>query len=315
MSSSIEVNDIQSLVCSGHSKLSASIALGLIVRETSAAKFTLRQLVENALSFGFGGKSRTQAVQLLLTAPGIIKLSGSEDALTGLSRPFQQGMVTPPRSRALGDLERNDPSNWTWNDASFHAVLLIYAPSTDLVQSVATEVMTQLASGWTQFFSFPFEQAADNREPFGFRDGISTTRIDIGDGRTDEPGVALLPPGEAVLGSTNAAGVVDATPPLGENGAYVVLRQLEQDVQGFWDFWRSQGKDEQEAVWLAAKAVGRWPNGMPVDGSVSKPEPTSDETQMLAPFQFSKDPRALKCPFGAHVRRANPRDGIGDDPA
>jgi Dyp-type peroxidase family len=155
----------------------------------------------------------------------------------------------------------------------------------------------------------------DGREPFGFLDGLSIARVDAGDGTPEKPGVTLVPPGEVVLGARNAAGVSPTVAPLAENGSYVVLRQLEQDVEAFWNFWRGQSRDEQEAVWLAAKAVGRWPNGMPVSGSAPMPEPAFDEAQALAPLRFADDERGLKCPFGAHVRRANPRDGLGDDPS
>jgi deferrochelatase/peroxidase EfeB len=156
---------------------------------------------------------------------------------------------------------------------------------------------------------------ADGREPFGFAAGVSLTRIDLGDGRAGDPGVALLPPGEVVLGYKNAAGVVPPAPLLGENGTLVVLRQLQQDVHAFWNFWRGQAEDDQEAVWLASKALGRWPNGMPIDGTAPMPEPVFDEAIARAPFRFEEDSRGRKCPFGAHVRRANPRDGLGSDPA
>ena len=314
MSTNVQVDDVQSLVFSGHAKLPAAIACGLTVQAPAQAKLTLRELTDREISFGFSEQPRKHAVQLLLTAAGIKALSGSDAALAGFSRQFTQGIVTTQRSRALGDLEGNDPDSWDWNDAQFHAVLLIYAPDRELAESTANEVIARLASGWKRTFSFPFELPPDNREPFGFRDGLSATRVDIGDGSTEEPGLALLPPGEVVLGCENAAGVVPPVPTLGENGTFVVLRQLEQNVRAFWDFWRHQGKDEQEAVWLAAKSVGRWPNGMPVDGSASKPEPAFNLAEALAPFQFSADARGLKCPFGAHVRRANPRDGLGDDP-
>lgn len=311
----VEVEDVQSLVFSGHARLPASLALGLTVRDVAAAKVALRTLTAREVSFGFGGKTRTRAVQVLLTASGVVTLAGSDAALAGFSRQFQQGIVTPQRSRALGDARRSDPSGWAWSDAAFHAVLLVYARDATEMGRAVDELKQALGAGWTEVFSFPFELPVDAREPFGFRDGLSATRVDVGDGRASEPGVALLPPGEVILGTENAAGVVAPAPAFGENGAYVVLRQLEQDVQAFWDFWRTESRGEEEAVWLAAKSVGRWPNGMPVDGAASYPEPPYDESVALAPLQFGADARGLKCPFGAHIRRANPRDGLGDDPA
>lgn len=315
MSATIPADDIQSLVFSAHTRLPVSLAIGLTVRDPAFARPTLRDLGTKHVAYGFGGGERKRAVQLLLTAKGIRALGGGDAALVGFSRQFQQGIATPPRSRSLGDAERNHPSGWAWSDGEFHAVLLLYARDAAHLRFAVDETLALLGPGWTRMFSFPFELPADKREPFGFRDGLSGARVDIGDGRTDEPGMALLPPGEVILGRETAAGIVSEPPPLGENGTFVVLRQLEQDVRAFWEFWRGQGKDEHEAVWLAAKAVGRWPNGMPVTGSVAGPEPVFDEGAALAPFRFSEDARGLKCPFGAHVRRANPRDGLGEDPA
>jgi deferrochelatase/peroxidase EfeB len=69
------------------------------------------------------------------------------------------------------------------------------------------------------------------------------------------------------------------------------------------------GADPRDTLrnWVAARMVGRWQNGSslvrnadaPADGA---PQPDND-------FLFGvEDPRGIKCPFGAHVRRANPRD-------
>ena len=57
-----------------------------------------------------------------------------------------------------------------------------------------------------------------------------------------------------------AAGRAD----LGRNGSYLVFRQLEQDVAGFWRFAGENTKkdgviDEPARLRLAACTVGRWP--------------------------------------------------------
>lgn len=314
MSANVDVDDVQSLVFSGHARLPATLALGLTVRNLREARRSLQELAGAELSFGFGDKSRTRAVQLLLTARGFTALGAAPADLGLFSRPFQQGMVAPQRSRALGDSQRNAPAGWAWNDRDLHAMLLVYAKDPAVLEVAIAEILLRMGAGWTPTLRFPLHLPADGREPFGFVDGLSMTRVDVGDGRAAEPGVALLPPGEVVLGYETAMGVVPPVPPLAENGSYLVVRQLEQDVKAFWEFWAGQAKDDTEAVWLAAKALGRWPNGMPVSGAAPGPEPAYDEAQALAPFQFSEDSRGLKCPFGAHVRRANPRDGLIDDP-
>ena len=104
----------------------------------------------------------------------------------------------------------------------------------------------------------------------------------------------------------------------GRNGSYLALRQLRQDVGGFWRYVedatrRPDGSsDRDRSVALAAKLVGRWPSGAPL---VLSPE--RDEPQFAAANDFgyyARDPPGLACPLGALVRRANPRDTLDPQP-
>lgn len=120
----------------------------------------------------------------------------------------------------------------------------------------------------------------------------------------------------------------------GRNGTYVVVRQLMQDVKGFNDFLAVQegelkkyeglsdsigGEITQE--WIAAKMMGRWRSGASL---ISRPhEMTGRKTPGNQPpdtadndFNFaSDDPQGLRCPFGAHIRRSNPRGSLApNDP-
>jgi deferrochelatase/peroxidase EfeB len=109
---------------------------------------------------------------------------------------------------------------------------------------------------------------------------------------------------------------------LGRNGTYLVVRQLEQDPAAF-AHWLDEAttltadsalpKDPVlRREMIAAKAIGRWPNGTSI---VRYPDgPGKDNGLDLPPdnyFMFGEeDPGASRCPFGAHIRRANPRDGL-----
>jgi deferrochelatase/peroxidase EfeB len=61
---------------------------------------------------------------------------------------------------------------------------------------------------------------------------------------------------------------------------------------------------------IAAKMVGRWKDGTSMvryplaPGSSQVPPAQPDNAFLLG----AEDPRGLGCPFGAHIRRANPRD-------
>src|SRR6185312_7578660 len=122
-------------------------------------------------------------------------------------------------------------------------------------------------------------------EHFGFHDGISQPRLE-GIGAASHDQDETLRAGELVLGYRDEYGLyalrplvaphddpagtlpadADGSPhhDLGRNGSYLVLRQLEQDVHGFWryvdDAARHDGQAGSDArLALAAKLVGRWP--------------------------------------------------------
>lgn len=107
---------------------------------------------------------------------------------------------------------------------------------------------------------------------------------------------------------------------IGRNGSFLVVRQLHQHVDRFNAFLDTQAKmlaPQLEEVddarkWLAAKLVGRWQNGASLVRYPDRPPAvehyTSDDNNS---FLFGReDPQGHACPFGAHIRRANPRDSL-----
>src|SRR4029079_18456261 len=48
---------------------------------------------------------------------------------------------------------------------------------------------------------------------------------------------------------------------LGRNGTYLVVRSLEQDVDGFHEYCARAAGDDRARRHLEAKLVGRWPDG------------------------------------------------------
>jgi deferrochelatase/peroxidase EfeB len=59
---------------------------------------------------------------------------------------------------------------------------------------------------------------------------------------------------------------------------------------------------------LAAKIVGRWPDGTPLDRAPRGPDGTlAADARRNNAFDYGQDPGGLRCPVGAHIRRANPR--------
>ena len=107
-----------------------------------------------------------------------------------------------------------------------------------------------------------------------------------------------------------AADDAPAKKDLGRNGTYLVMRQLEQDVRKFWQFLHQQaGGNLGEAGKLGAKMVGRTQEGDPLVPIQQQPIPGTDPNHAgQNQFTYEGDSRGARCPFGAHIRRTNPRN-------
>jgi Dyp-type peroxidase family len=107
----------------------------------------------------------------------------------------------------------------------------------------------------------------------------------------------------------------------GRNGSYLVFRKLEQDVVGFRQYFRDQFDSPAMQQLMAAKVVGRWPSGAPLTLAPDQDplwdqDPTNDWLGDSNRFTYHPDdPEGFRCPFSAHIRRTNPRDSLGSDPA
>jgi deferrochelatase/peroxidase EfeB len=138
---------------------------------------------------------------------------------------------------------------------------------------------------------------------------------------TDRP---LLDPGDDPGKILSLAEDAPGKRDLGRNGTYLVLRDLAQDVVHFWQFLDAQARrDPHMRERLANAMVGRMrADDAPVAGSPVMPLRDeaiagvawqTDEKRRMEDlwrnrFTFDKDPDATACPFGAHIRRANPRN-------
>jgi Dyp-type peroxidase family len=279
------------------------------------------------------------ALQIAFTAPGLESLGVPASLMSGFSREFVSGMTEPSRSRRLGDVGVDAPSQWLWGvgERTPHVVAMFFAKPGRL-GGFMNDV---IASGWSEAFDASLPQLEtgdlDGREPFGFADGISQPEIDWD--QTHDPlapqveygNVVAL--GEFVLGYRNEYGkytdrpLVDADSSTGEllaaedapdkrdvgrNGTYLVMRQLRQDVGAFWDYMMQQaGGDVARAETIASAMVGRTREGGPLVPIASRAIPgIEDKPDLIAKnrFDFDGDPLGVRCPFGAHIRRSNPRN-------
>ena len=295
-------------------------------------------------------------LNVALTRTGLSRLGFSESVLTTFPTAFLDGMSSPNRSRILGDESDSAPENWLWGSTGkeVDAIVLIFARDQDTLQkamqseqAAMTGISLRIDPVLTQLWS-------DQREHFGFHDGISQPEIegspmlvDTSDtgGKPSDPNVAdsnVIKAGEFLLGYLNEYGVLPdsidmpletdsggvlplMTMPdgsraadLGHNGTYLVVRQVAQHVPQLWSYLDQATKDAtgqsrcEEREKLGSKLIGRWPSGAPMTLTPERDDPgQSDANDFL--YQNS-DAQGFGCPYGAHIRRTNPRDTLGDDP-
>lgn len=289
---------VQSLVFTGFGSLPHTALLRLRdIHPTWLARLLPR--------VSFGRARHKAGVQVLFTANGLAALGASSDHIAALGRELRDGMTSPPSRQRLGDVGPLALDDSSWTDLDHDALLLVYGRSLEHI----VDLLHDLTEGVTVAGRVDLRLPENRREPFGFLDGI--TRLQLA--RPGQLDPAAPPDGELLLGHRDASGAVPEPGLLGQHGSLVVVRQLSQDVESFWSFWiRAAGGDADLATHLAAKAIGRWPNGMPVRPDEER-EPPADNAQM-ALASFADDADGTGCPFGSHVRRAGPRDTLVDDP-
>jgi len=335
----LDLSDIQGLFARGYrGHPYARFTIFTIPGPAAGGGFLTWLLPQVTTAAPFSGDS---ALQVAFTASGLRRLGLPDRVIAGFAAEFIEGMTNANRSRFLGDVGESDPRCWAWGGPDgppADGLLMLYAADQDLLERQQAELRRQLARGGiTEATELRVRELGD-KEPFGFHDGISQPVIDGLPKAANAP--RTVPAGEFVLGYPNARGQLTDRPLLpaaddpmrlllpdpagkgavdfGRNGTYLVFRQLEQDVDGFWRFVdeaasRADGPpDAAHRTAFAAKMIGRWPSGAPLVKAPDHDDPAlSDDND----FAYRADPLGLACPVGAHIRRANPRDSLPAGPA
>jgi deferrochelatase/peroxidase EfeB len=335
----IDYRDVQGILRFGYGRLPEACFLLLQIDNAVATRAWLRRLnVTTAEELSDVPKT---AVQIAFTSAGLTALELPQELLAKFSNEFLSGMAgEESRSRRLGDVDADAPDRWRWGGAANvpHVLLMLYAAEGGLRSLRESVESTFPEAGLRQMHCLTCS-FLDGKEPFGFVDGVSQPKLDWqrqrGADSSDQIDygnhVAL---GEFVLGYPNEYGKYTERPllaakddpwaelwraeeqfalrDLGRNGSYLVLRQLEQDVQGFWKFLDQQTHgDLVESKKLAELMVGRTMKGKPLmpltRAAIPGVGPRADD---IAYNQFTYDADAFgeRCPVGAHIRRANPRN-------
>ncbi|MBW5482760.1 Dyp-type peroxidase [Streptomyces bambusae] len=350
----LELDDIQGLLARGYSGLTSACFLLLTITGHAAARSALGRLARQVAN-GRAEPPET-ALNLAFTSDGLRRLGLDTPEISGFSQEFVTGMADPDRSRLLGDVGENDPRHWLWGGPGtppVHVLALLYARDEPRLEALEAQVRRDAlgADGLTEIARLGTAELTD-REPFGFRDGISQPLLEgLSKASRAAGGDEVVKAGEFVLGYPNEYGLLTERPLLpasydaagllprahdgprlyddprpydgpgadfGRNGSYLVFRQFRQDLDGFRQYLQDATRhpdgtaDPQAAGALAARMMGRWPSGAPLVRAPHQDDPGLASDNDFG--YFATDPEGLSCPLGAHVRRANPRDSLDPDP-
>lgn len=292
------------------------------IADTRRFREELGDALESGLIGGTDKQARA-AVTVAVTARGLRTLGVAygwrapfvEDA-------FAEGMLA--RAAELGDTGPSHPTNWDpgWRDPDrLHVAFWSQAASPEELDEVDRLVTGQFTSVEQRLAERTDRLGPGGMGPvlehFGFTDGISQPWIDgvhtrseperRGGGKWEMRGrwkpLAL---GEFVVGQVDETGDIFPVPSPAEvflGGTFLVVRKLRQDVAAFRSYADADDTDDKAPA-LAESLVGRTRDGAPLPLlGADSPSPND--------FTYGGDPEGQRCPLGAHIRRANPRDALG----
>ncbi len=338
--------DLQGNILSGHGRDFAAHLFVKFTGDSAAARAWLGNVAKTYVVSAASQATKARAFRAMAVDGGIfghISVSASGFKALGF-KPEQLAKPSNPRGRRTDGVYSNvfgegmkarqqyllDPPVAQW-DEGFHGdvdVLIILAADNQTnVDKAAAEVIASLSDtaggaigkvvarenglGLTRQLDPNDPATVVHVEHFGYMDGRSQPLFlqEQVEGERKNGGISTWDP-------TAPLSLALVRDPLGKSasscGSFLVFRKLEQNVRG-WNRAVNQLATELgvKPDLAGAMAMGRFKDGTPVVG-----QGTSGRTDVHNDFDFSSDPNGRRCPFQAHIRKANPRGeavGEGDD--
>ena len=309
----LELEDIQSIILRRRPSPYCGCHVLLRIEDASQGRELLHKLRPYVLSAAEYGRQDTW-MAVVITYKGLVALEVPEASLASFPAAFRDGMAA--RASSVGDTGESSPEHWDrpYGTGDIHVAITLLSTTDAIFQANLEKARSVLASlpGVTLLVREDFAQSPGARTPFGYKDGISFPNI-IGNAVNpivdDEEPIAA---GEFIFGYPGEAGRMLAMPEpalLGRNGTFVSFRKLHSNVAAFRRFLNANATSTMSAQLLAAKMVGRWPSGAPLMLAPEQDAPElGSDLQQMNNFTYAQDPKGLRCPIGAHIRRMNPRD-------
>ena len=277
---------------------------------------------------------------IAFTRSGLKQLGVDRDIRDSFPDDFNQGMEL--RASANGDINDNAPISWDpyWRGRGIDVWIGLFSRNTRsaltqmegllkasistnnwAVQIVAGQDAARLqANTIPLWIDDPSTQPPPGTlvEHFGFNDAVSTPAVlglwdnlhptsdpsrVPGNGKLEDGRWQPLAAGEFLLGHVDEIYEIPIAPQpnmLAHNGTFMVYRKLQQQVDEFRAYLIDLAAQlPVNADYIAQKIVGRRRDG----SSFLDPYSMND-------FLFGFDQTGSRCPLGAHIRRANPRDAL-----
>ncbi len=337
------LNDLQGNILSGHGRDHAVHLFISFSTDAETARAWLRKTAETYVVSAAVQQARSRAFKLQKTDGGIfghISLSAAGYTALGFT-PAQFPQAVNPQRRtthggysdvfAAGMKSRQryllDPAVSNWDEGfrtEIHALVILAGDNADSVQSAASTLTASLTNttgdtigkvvarengtGLTRQLDKNNPGSVAHVEHFGYVDGRSQPLFleEQLEAEKRAGGISTWDPSAPLS-------LVLTRDPLGKSdtsfGSFLVFRKLEQNVRG-WNRAVSAlaaelGVDDELA---GAMAMGRFKDGTPV-----VEQGTSGRTDVHNDFDFSGDKTGRRCPFQAHIRKANPRgEAVGE---
>ncbi|KAK3356647.1 hypothetical protein B0T25DRAFT_537124 [Lasiosphaeria hispida] len=268
---------------------------------------------------------------------GIGEENSDKDSILTSDPAFYRGM------KRDGPMNLSDPPTTNWDrlfQQEIHGVLKVAGSDETQVEDRLDQIKGVLGYGTgviadivgdsaptkaisrVDGASKPHEGLAWGHEHFGYRDGISQPLmkgIDLPEAIEANPFMDT-PQDTIIVKYDNTPqpgnmsrdwGNPSQRPQWMENGSFLVFRKLEQHVGRFqallkqkYSTVKCSGESE-----LAAKLMGRWPEGTPIADGQLRTADSVPTAQLLRENNFKQMPADSKqvCPTGAHIRKMNPR--------
>ena len=261
-----------------------------------------------------------------ITWPGLLALEMKERVPTLSFKSFGAFIEGAAQRAALvGETGASSPQNWRggFGKGHDHILVTLHGISPQAMSSYSDRLCAWFVEGnafqeiWRQDGMVLMEMrngqpVPTNKVHFGYTDGITMTTIRGGPEKYPADQQQPCEPWLFVLRADAPSYYVPEPPKLGLNGSFAVFNKIETDVVAFENFLQSN-KAKMDPELLAAKLCGRWRNGVPLALSPDTDSPAGGMSpDRLNDFEYvnadgSGDPKGIRCPVGAHIRRTNPR--------